>query len=540
MKKFGTKHLVSAVVATATVVSVGCIAMADEIDTAIDEAAGAVAVVEETAETEEVQVQEEDAAVAADAVVADESEEIVAEAAEVAEAPVFAEAAEEVEAVEDETVYEVEEEIVSEEADYAVQNGWSQNSYGDYYYYKNGKTVTGWQLIDGKYYFFESSGKMFIGGRYDSDYKAYFIFGIKGDMQTGWVEYEDNWFYCDTKTGKAAKGWQKINNNYYYFSNTTYPYMYGNGIFVISNETYLLSKTGEMLTGWQHYNDDWYYFNKSTGKAYKGWNQIGNEWYYFYENYAYDPYMYTGIRQVPDDKGNYFYYVFDNDGVLQTNGWYNSGSKYDVYIDDELVYSGFDGNWYYTNKNGRCLTGWQQINGTWYFFYESGNPYAISGTYQDPDSKKYYYFDYESRAMVSNSWVPAYTSYYDGEERIQYMYVGSDGAAVRGWKQISNQWYYFGPGNSTSTPIMHTGMEKISGVLYIFGDSGVMRRGGWCQYQGNYYYTDNNGAVYTSGWKTINGKTYYFDSNGVMATGLKNIGGKVRDFGKDGVCRNPV
>ena len=53
MKKFGAKHLVSAVVATATVVSVGCIAMADEIEKTVDEAADAVAVVEETAETDQ-------------------------------------------------------------------------------------------------------------------------------------------------------------------------------------------------------------------------------------------------------------------------------------------------------------------------------------------------------------------------------------------------------------------------------------------------------------------------------------------------------
>ena len=534
MKKFGAKHLVSAVVATATVVSVGCIAMADEIEKTVDEAADAVAVVEETAETEEVQAQEEEDAVIVDtaAVVADETEEVVAEVAEAAEE-------EAVEAVEDEIVYEVDEEIVSEEADYAITNGWYQNDYGEWYYYKNGSKVTGWQKIDGKYYFFYSDGEMATGGRYDSEYKAYFIFGIKGDMQTGWVEYNDSWYYCDPKTGKAVTGWKQIEGNYYYFNNSaSSPYMYRNGKYTISNELYLFSSTGEMLTGWQNYYGDWYYFNKSSGKAYKGWNKIGNEWYYFSEYSYNDPYMYTGISEVADDKGNYFYYFFDNDGVLKTNGWQNNGSKYDVYIDDELVYSGYEGNWYYTNKNGRCLTGWQQIDGKWYYFYSSGR--AASGCIQDPDSKKYYYFDPETYAMVTSSWVVAYSYYSNNQEVNQYMYVGKNGAAYRGWNKISNEWYYFGPGDSTEMPLMQTGKRTISNVIYIFGEDGAMRKGGWCQYNKEYYYTDGNGAVFTGGWKTIGGKSYYFDGSGVMATGLKYIGGTLRDFGKDGACRNPV
>ena len=200
MKVFGAKHLVSAVVATATVVSAGCIAMADEIDKTVGEAADAVAVVEETAETEEeVQAQEEEAVIVENNdVIAEETEEVVAEVAEVTEAE------EAVEVVEDEIVYEVEEEIVSEEADYAVTNGWYQDSYGDWYYYKNGKALTDWQQIDGKYYFFYSGGRMCIGWYYDSGYQATFFFGSNGAMQTGWIEYEGNWFYCDPKSGKVA------------------------------------------------------------------------------------------------------------------------------------------------------------------------------------------------------------------------------------------------------------------------------------------------------------------------------------------------
>ena len=543
MKKFGAKHLVSAVVATATVVSVGCIAMADEIEKTVDEAADAVAVVEETAETEEVQAQEEEDAVIVDtsAVVADETEEVVAEVAE----------EEAVEAVEDEIVYEVDEEIVSEEADYAVTNGWFQSDYGYWYYYKNGNKLTGWQKIDGKYYYFNSYGEMITGKYYDSDYKAVFIFGYRGDMQTGWIEYDGNWYYCDPKTGKAATGWKQIDGKYYYFYNSTSnPYMFKNGRYTISNETYFFDEKGVMQTGWyksDYYNgyDEWYYLG-SNGKAAKGWRKIENKWYYF-NDYSYHPYMYSNtVTSIYDaDAGESSYYAFDANGVMQNSGWYKVGQNYEVYSDGELVYEGKEESWFYLGSNGKAATGWKKISNKWYYFSEDYQPYAVSGLIRSTEnSSRFFYCDPDTYEMVTNEWRnDSYTYYYGPNESYTYegnwYYFGSDGIAVRGWKQISNKWYYFGAGNSTDSPYMRKGIQTISDVKYCFGEDGAMRTNGWCWYNDFYYYADSNGALYTNGWKTIGGKTYYFYSSGVMATGYSSVGGKLRYFGSDGVCRNP-
>ena len=91
-----------------------------------------------------------------------------------------------------------------------LNNVWKKES-GYWYYYKNNKKVTGWQLLSW------SKGK--------------------------------NWFYFD-ETGKMLLGWQKLTwskgTNWFYFDNN-----------------------GAMVTGWQRLPwknvYDWYFFDKSTG-----------------------------------------------------------------------------------------------------------------------------------------------------------------------------------------------------------------------------------------------------------------------------------
>lgn len=58
---------------------------------------------------------------------------------------------------------------------HVIQNGWAQNG-SDLYYYSDGKTVSGWQRIDGKLYYFNPSNnnKASIGWNYINGYKYYF------------------------------------------------------------------------------------------------------------------------------------------------------------------------------------------------------------------------------------------------------------------------------------------------------------------------------------------------------------------------------
>ena len=74
---------------------------------------------------------------------------------------------------------------------------------GDYYYFNaNGYMVTGWQMIDDHWYYFNPE----IGSR-------------EGAMVTGWIYDPDynGWFYT-TQSGVLATGWYKLDGYWYYFN----------------------------------------------------------------------------------------------------------------------------------------------------------------------------------------------------------------------------------------------------------------------------------------------------------------------------------
>ena len=98
--------------------------------------------------------------------------------------------------------------------DPATAQGWALNDDGQYMYYKDGKSLTGTQTIDGVKYFFETTGA----------------------LKTGWVKDGGNWRYYSGN--KAAVGWLDISDKRYYFT-----------------------KDGIMVSGkWLEIGGKWYYF----------------------------------------------------------------------------------------------------------------------------------------------------------------------------------------------------------------------------------------------------------------------------------------
>lgn len=73
-----------------------------------------------------------------------------------------------------------------------------------------------------------------------------------------WQQQESAWKYQEGNSGYAANKWLKINNLWYYFSDTA-----------------------EMQTGWIKLNDEWYYLDKTDGYMKTGWflDEDGS-WYY--------------------------------------------------------------------------------------------------------------------------------------------------------------------------------------------------------------------------------------------------------------------
>ena len=120
-----------------------------------------------------------------------------------------------------------------------------------------------------------------------------------------------------------------------------------------------------------------------------------------------------------------------------------------------------DGDWYYFNGSGVKQTGWQRIGSTWYFFDEDG-------------------------VMAADEWVGDY-------------YFSAGGAMATGWQKIDGDWYYF-----NGSGVKQTGWQRISNTWYFFDEDGVMAADEWV---GNYYFSAAHGIslTKTESWQRIPG-----------------------------------
>lgn len=86
-----------------------------------------------------------------------------------------------------------------------------------YYFTSDGSVATGFVRIKGKTYYFNNKGVMQKGWVKTKSGKRYFS-SVDGTMRTGWLNTKSGKkYYCMPNTGYAATGWQKINGAYYYF-----------------------------------------------------------------------------------------------------------------------------------------------------------------------------------------------------------------------------------------------------------------------------------------------------------------------------------
>lgn len=105
-----------------------------------------------------------------------------------------------------------------------------------------------------------------------------------------------------------------------------------------------VENSGNKATGWKLIDNKWYFFNNKSGTMVTGWYKSeSGDW------------TYNG-----QDIANQWFYL-DKDGKL-TIGWYKDT----------------DGNWYYLCDGsqygalGVMTTGWQFIDGKWYYFNNNG------------------------------------------------------------------------------------------------------------------------------------------------------------------------
>ena len=128
------------------------------------------------------------------------------------------------------------------------RNGWVKTEIG-WMYNENGKPVTGWKLIDVKWYYFESTGVMQTGWRTISG-KIYYLH-TKGNMAVSeWIQDKasKNWYYIKSNGEIAKSEWRQDSVGKWY-------YVRSNGVMVKSEwrqdregKWYYLGSNGEMVT----------------------------------------------------------------------------------------------------------------------------------------------------------------------------------------------------------------------------------------------------------------------------------------------------
>ena len=376
--------------------------------------------------------------------------------------------------------------------DGSAYTGWLEKDGKKYYFDNNGKRLSGFQTIDGKTYFFCRIGDNFMRtGVFKIDGPTYH-FGADGAMYKGIVEENGKKYYYNNQ-GQKVGGLQVVDGKTYFFSRINDNAM-RTGMFQIDGKMYYFKEDGSAYTGWLEKDGKKYYFD-NNGKRLSGFQAIEGKTYFFCR--IGDNFMRTGVFKIDGPT-----YHFGADGVMYKGLIEENGKKY-YYNNNGQKVGGFqviDGKTYFFSRvnDNAMRTGMFQIDGSMYYFKEDGSAYT---GWLEKDGKKYY-FDNNGKRLSGFQTIEGKKYFFS---RINDNYLRT------GWTKIDGKMYYFDPG----TGAMTTGNKTIEDVNYNFNDNGVLKDGFVTDKNGNlrYYYTDGS---YANDWVTIAGVKYFFNSLGIM------------------------
>lgn len=406
-----------------------------------------------------------------------------------------------------------------DENGYAVQipnTGWIKAG-KDYYYTDCGQLICNTvKKINGVYYGFARSGKMYVDTTFrldfwDTDKRKQVWYKAKkdGSLYTSqW--YQDvigNWYYYN-QNAERTEGIADVHGIKYLFGSTGV--LKSNGAVESNGKYYLADENGRLkqVVGWIQDKGNWYY-GQEDGSLYMGLLEDKGHTYYM------DPVMVTNTELEKID--NILYNI-------DANGYVSVAADGFYWSDGRQHNGNYVGELYYVSDGKSVEAGWKQIGRKWYYFESNGMGdmcKAIKAKKAMIDGK-YYLFN-EKGEMQTNGWKDA-----DGDDNWYYAqddsriskdqtwyYVLESGALATGDTQINGKWYHFSESGE-----LKTGAVMDSGVCKLYDEDGTVlgvgKANGWNLLGGNYYYVKGGSILKDGSYKLPDGKWYSFNSDGVM------------------------
>lgn len=261
----------------------------------------------------------------------------------------------------------------------------------------------------------------------------------------------------------------------------------------------------------------------------RGWVQDSKGWWYEYtdENgnlsYYKDDIYYIDI---PETEDVYEAYYFNKDGYMVT-GWFEYTYENDYSNPDGTVVKSNHTCWMYADSKGVLQTGWEKINGSWYYF--SGFEMIDDCSYGiwDPETEEYTYYHFAPTGEMTTDWY-----FHENDGYGYWYYSDANGVVVDGWKQFGATWYYFDMGRMYANQWLYEASDvldeegnviDVEHTRYYFDSEGRMvtgwyNRAGSNSNYGSWVYCDEYGKAY-DGWLSSGGKWYYIE-DGYMVTDM--------------------
>lgn len=250
-------------------------------------------------------------------------------------------------------------------------------------------------------------------------------------VQTGWVTTEDGHKQWLDENGIAVIGWRDIDNFMYYFDNNGYM---ETGKHFITNKFYLFREDGTLFTdiGLTTYQGNTYWVLEDKSLKTSDWGTVADKTYYF----DHEAEIVSGKQNIA---GVNYYFNENEEKNLFKNGLVQAQNGEWYYAEPSGVlatstYKTVGGKTYYFNANSVLenttiqveagKTGWQSINGSWYYFNEDSSMHTGWLNYS---GRRYYLYP---DGMMATGWV-----FTNGH----YQYLDNYGIQQFGWQRVNGK-----------------------------------------------------------------------------------------------------